>query len=86
MKRFIVIAIITLFTFVAQAQSKIQEADLIQSVYGMQKRDLIAKHMKLTPTQTNLFWQLYSEYEIARKEIGVKRMKNIENYAIAIFW
>ena len=81
MKKLIIVAIITLITFISQAQSKIQEADLIQSVYGMQKRDLIAKHMKLTSTQTNLFWQLYSEYEIARKEIGVKRMKNIENYA-----
>jgi hypothetical protein len=37
--------------------------------------------MKLTPDQSILFWSMYNEYEISRKEIGLKRVKNIENYA-----
>lgn len=81
MKKIILVVIIATTTFVSKAQSNIDEVDLIQSVYGMQKRDLIAKHMKLTPNQSNLFWQLYEEYEISRKEIGLKRIKNIESYA-----
>ena len=81
MKRIILSGVIFLIVFCAQAQSKVDDVDLIQSVYGMQKRELISKHMKLTPDQSILFWNLYNEYEISRKEIGLKRMKNIENYA-----
>ena len=81
MKKIIILAIVTLFTFTSNAQSNVDDGDLIQSVYGMQKRDLISKHMKLKPGQWNLFWQLYDQYEISRKEIGLKRMNNIENYA-----
>lgn len=82
MKKLILFAIIALFTFGAQAQSNVDEIDFTQSVYGLQKRDLIAKHLKLAPNQINLFWQLYDEYEISRKEIALKRMKNIEYYAV----
>lgn len=81
MNKIILVALIFLLSYVSCAQSKVDEIDLIKSIYGMQKRDLISKHMKLEPGQSDLFWQLYEEYEISRKEIGLKRMKNIENYA-----
>src|SRR5690606_1737886 len=81
MKKIILAAVIFLVAFGVQAQTKVDETDFIQSVYGMQKRDLISKHMKLEPEQSDLFWNLYNEYEITRSEIGLKRMKNIENYA-----
>ncbi|HSH20347.1 MAG TPA: hypothetical protein VLA03_07825 [Draconibacterium sp.] len=81
MKKVILIAIIAVFSITSKAQSNVEEIDLMQSVYGMQKKDLIAKHMKLESGQADLFWQLYDEYEIARKEIGLKRVKNIELYA-----
>jgi hypothetical protein len=81
MKKFILVAIIAMFAFTVNAQSNAEEVDLMQSVYGMQKKDLIAKHMKLEAAHSDLFWQLYDEYEVSRKEIGMKRVKNIENYA-----
>jgi len=81
MKKLIIVAIIAVFAITAKAQSNAEEIALMQSVYGMQKKDLIAKHMKLEAGQADLFWQLYDEYEVARKEIGLKRLKNIELYA-----
>jgi hypothetical protein len=81
MKKFILVAFIAVFAFAANAQSNVEEVDLMQSVYGMQKKDLIAKHMKLESGQSDLFWQLYDEYEVSRKDIGAKRVKNIEHYA-----
>lgn len=81
MKKLILAAVISLIAFGTQAQTNVDVIDLIESVYGLQKRDLISKHMKLKPEQSNLFWQLYAEYEISRREIGVKRERNIENYA-----
>ena len=81
MKKLILAAIIAIFAFAANAQSNTEEIYLMQSVYGMQKKDLVAKHMKLEADQADLFWQIYDEYEVARKEIGLKRVKNIELYA-----
>jgi len=81
MKKLILVVIIAVFVMASNAQSNKEEIDLMQSVYGMQKKDLIAKHMKLEAGQADLFWQMYDEYEVARKEIGLKRVKNIELYA-----
>lgn len=81
MKKFILVAIIAVFALNSNAQSNKEEIDLMQSMYGMEKKDLIAKHMKLEPGKADLFWQMYDEYETARKEIGLKRVKNIELYA-----
>jgi hypothetical protein len=81
MKKLILATIVALFAISAKAQSNAEEIALMQSVYGMQKKELIAKHMKLEAGQADIFWQMYDEYEVARKEIGLKRVKNIELYA-----
>ena len=81
MKKFILVAIIAIMAFGVKAQSNKEEIDLMQSVYGMQKKDLISKHMKIEAEKSDLFWKMYDEYELARKEIGLKRVKNIELYA-----
>jgi len=81
MKKLILVAFIAVFAMVSNAQSNAEEIALMQSVYGMQKKDLIAKHMKLEAGQADLFWQMYDDYEVARKELGLKRVKNIEMYA-----
>ncbi|HSO85778.1 MAG TPA: hypothetical protein VLQ91_04450 [Draconibacterium sp.] len=81
MKKLILVAIIAVFAMASNAQSNAEEIALMQSVYGMQKKDLIAKHMKIEAGKADLFWQMYDEYEVARKEIGTQRVKNIEQYA-----
>lgn len=81
MKKLILVVIIAVFAIASNAQSNAEEFALMQSVYGMQKSDLIAKHMKIDAAQSELFWQMYDEYEVARKEIGLQRVKNIEQYA-----
>ena len=81
MKKFILVAIIAVIAFGVKAQSNKEEIDLMQSVYGMQKKELISKHMKIEAGKSDLFWKMYDEYEVARKAIGLKRVKNIELYA-----
>jgi len=81
MKKLILATIVALFAISAKAQTNAEEIALMQSVYGMQKKELIAKHMKLEAGQADIFWKMYDEYEVARKEIGLKRVKNIELYA-----
>jgi uroporphyrinogen-III synthase len=81
MKNLILILVTAVFALASKAQSNTEEITLLQSVYGMEKRDLIARHIKIEVAQSDLFWQLYDEYEIARKEIGIKRARNIKEYA-----
>lgn len=81
MKKVFLFAILVAFAITLKAQTSFNENSLIQSLYGMEKRELIAKHIKINAEKSDLFWQLYDEYEIARKEIGMKRAKNIEEYA-----
>ena len=75
---------VTLFVFgtmTAFAQDSKDEMAILQSIYGMQKRDVVAAYMKVSDAQAATFWSLYEEYEVARKAIGVKRANNIMDYA-----
>ena len=81
MKIFLLVAGFIIMTFCVNAQTDTEEITMVQSIYGMEKRELIAKHMKLNASQAQQFWQLYDEYEIQRKEIGQKRKDNIISYA-----
>lgn len=81
LKKIILVALIAVNHFALIAQIGNEEVALIQSVYGMEKRDLIAKHIKIDVSKTELFWQMFDEYEIERKEIGERRFKNIVTYA-----
>ena len=81
MKIFLLAAGFIILSFGLKAQTNAEEITMVHSIYGMDKRELIAKHMKLNASQAPLFWQLYDEYEIQRKEIGQKRANNIISYA-----
>jgi hypothetical protein len=81
MKKIFLAVLVVLLAFIAKSQTNKEEVVLVQSIYGMEKKDLIGKHMILEESQTDAFWQLYEEYEIERKEIGLKRAANISAYA-----
>jgi len=75
----LLLAIFT-FTFV-NAQTNKEEVDLMQSVFGMEKKAMIAEYVKIDPTQADAFWIQYDAYETARKELGKKRIALLEQYA-----
>lgn len=63
------------------AQMSQDDVSMIQSMYGMNKRDLVKKYMQLTPKQDSVFWPIYDAYESERKSIGEQRIRGIEDYA-----
>ena len=73
-------ALIIAFSFV-KAQSNKEEIDLIQSVFGMEKKAIIAEFVKVDAAQKDAFWKLYDEYETKRKELGKSRIALLEDYA-----
>ena len=81
MKTILFFAICLVFAIASEAQSNTDEIKFIQNVYGMQKQQLIAEHMKISKADSARFWSDYEVYETARKAIGRKRAANIQDYA-----
>lgn len=81
MKKVFLAILVLVFSTVIKSQPLFNENALIKSMYGMEKRELIARHVQINAEKSDLFWQFYEEYEIDRKEIGDKRTSNIMTYA-----
>ena len=58
MKNLLMIAILFISAF-GYAQSNKEEVDLFQSLYGMDKKSLVAEFIKLQGAQKDEFWKLY---------------------------
>ena len=80
MKKILLLAICAVFAMVTKAQTQSEELKYLQNVFGMEKKQLIAERMKLSPADSDKFWKLYDEYELYRSEIADRRAANIEQY------
>jgi hypothetical protein len=63
------------------AQTNKEEVDLFQAAFGMEKKAVVASFVHPTDLQKDAFWALYDEYEVARKENGLKRIELLKKYA-----
>lgn len=81
MKKIVLLSAFLLGAMILKAQPTVDEINLIQSAYGMEKRAIVEKYMQLTDAEATGFWKVYDEYEIARKEYGKRRVNNIIDYA-----
>jgi hypothetical protein len=80
MKKFLALAALLIST-VGFAQSNKEDVDFIQSIYGKEKKTIVAEFIKLEGAQKDAFWSLYDEYEVKRKELGKQRIALLERYA-----
>lgn len=70
-----VIAIVTI-----QAQTNKEEVELFQSVFGMEKKAIVAEFVKVEGEMGEAFWSLYDAYETERKELGLHRLELLNEY------
>lgn len=80
MKKIILFAICAFFGLVAKAQTNSEELRYLQSMFGMEKKQLVAERMKISTADSEKFWKLYDEYELYRSEISDRRADNIQQY------
>lgn len=80
MKKILILLSICLST-AAFAQSNKEDVDFIQSIYGKEKKTIVADFIKLEGAQKDAFWKLYDQYEAERKGLGKKRVALLEKYA-----
>jgi hypothetical protein len=81
MKKTMLIFSFLLLTNVLFAQSDKEEIDFFQSVFGMEKKALVAEFIKLEGAPKDAFWTTYDEYEAKRKALGQRRISVLKKYA-----
>jgi hypothetical protein len=81
MKKHLLTTVLIAISFFAAAQTSTEEVDLVQSVFGMEKKAMVAEFVKLQGAQADAFWKVYDEYEVERKQLGKKRIDLLSRYA-----
>jgi len=80
MKKLLSILVLAILTStVAFAQSNKEEIDLYQSIFGGQKKAIVANYLSLE--KNDAFWAIYDQYETERKVLGQKRIDLLDSYA-----
>lgn len=80
MKKTLLTTLMAALISIAYSQSNKEEVDLVQSVFGMEKKAMAAEFIKLEGAQKDAFWLAYDEYESKRKELGKKRIDLLNRY------
>ncbi len=80
MKKTLLTTLMAALISIAYSQSNKEEVDLVQSVFGMEKKAMAAEFIKLEGAQKDAFWSAYDEYEAKRKELGKKRIDLLNRY------
>lgn len=81
MKTPLLLLLLTLFSASLSAQSAKEEIDYIQSIFGMEKKALVAEVVQPDEATKSAFWTLYDSYETQRKELGQKRLELLMTYS-----
>jgi len=80
MKKLFSIAIILIASVTMSfAQVQQEEIDYYQSIFGMEKKIVVANFLEVE--EGNAFWAVYDAYEVERKKLGQKRISLIVDYA-----
>jgi len=80
MKKIYLLFTAVLFVATGFSQTYQDDLELIQSLYGMEKKEVVDEFVELDPNQEGAFWELYAEYETKRKNIGKKKYEILWNY------
>src|SRR5881392_1442073 len=81
MKKVIIAVVALVLSTGMFAQSNKEDIDLIQAMFGKEKKELVQLYMTIPEAQSAKFWALYDVYETARKKLGKERVSLIEAYA-----
>lgn len=81
MKNLLGLVLLLMYSSVALAQSNKEDVEIIQNMFGKEKKELIQAYMTISEDKKAGFWTLYDQYETDRKKLGKERIALIEAYA-----
>jgi hypothetical protein len=71
-----------LFFISVTAQVTKDDVNLVQAMYGKDKRDLMQAYMQFKDTASErVFWKTYDAYEVERKKLGARYFNILQSYA-----
>jgi hypothetical protein len=79
MKKLLVFGFAFIFTVPLYAQIS-EEMQMYQAMFGLAKKEIVAEFVKIEGSKSDVFWKLYDEYEVNRKQLGQKRFIILNNY------
>ena len=77
----ILFAIFGISINLAFGQSDKEDIEIIQAIYGKEKKDLINAYMTVSSKDSASFWKVYDEYEVKRKALGKERLGLLRKYS-----
>ncbi len=83
MKQLLLFTLCTFLFFSSFAQDNKEDADIIQAMYGKEKKTIAADFIILPDAKKEAFWKIYDDYETERKALGKQRITLLEEYANA---
>jgi hypothetical protein len=83
MKRILLMLTITLFAGELYAQTSSAEAEAIAHLFGVQKKEAIAKLVQVSGKDSAAFWKLYDEYLKQNVATGKSRIHLYEKTAMS---
>lgn len=75
------LAILLALPAMLMAQMDTEEFGFYQTIFGSEKKVIMASFIELEGEAKDAFWELYDEYEEQRMELGKKRLQMLEDYA-----
>ncbi len=81
MKKIVLLLVAILFANFTYAQDySIEEVEVVQNLFGAEKKAIIEAFVNLEGVDAAEFWSLYEEYEVVRKELGKERIALLHEY------
>ena len=81
MKR-IITSVFTIFVAaIVYGQTDNSDIDIVQAIFGKNKRMIIGEYLPLAGNEAQSFWKLYDQYEEKRKSIERQRFMILKDYA-----
>ena len=80
----ITLLIVALFVFNASyaQDDTTEEIQMMQELFGSEKKAIIEENVDLTGVDADSFWKLYGEYEKERQEIGQAKLELLQQYTM----
>ena len=81
MKKIITLLLSLCLPIFVLSQSQKEELEILQGIYGKEKKTIVADFVIVEGAKGEAFWKLYDEYETKRKALGQERVALMEKYA-----
>ena len=81
MKKILLLILLTFsFGAVTAQDYTAEELEMIQEIFGDEKRAIIADNINFEGVDMDAFWKIYDNYEAQRKDIGGEKVKLLKQY------